>query len=382
MSEEELLRQLDEKLRRLSVEGLWSEASDADMATYSKDPHTTVLPHVWKWQDLYDAIQTVGNMHGLDGKAERRVLRLINPAYQGQKNRRQRTTTHTMLMTMQLLKPGEVAQDHRHNFAAFRFILKGSGAYTIVEGERIPMEEGDLILTPSMTWHGHRNGGEPVIWLDGLDNPLLFLLQVITWEAFTGGLQPMKNNADCVAPRVGMARPVWEKSPERPNYNLRYQWKDTYETLKRLSDGPGSPFDGVALEYVNPAGGHTMPTLSCGIQMLRRGEATQTHRHNSSTIYHAFRGSGTTVINGEKFDWGEGDCFVVPLWSWHSHQNRSKDHEAILFSTSDMPVMEALKLYREEPGEGAYGIWRIAYGLWRGMPDKTRSSAWRFASKA
>jgi len=355
MSEEKLLRDLDEKLRLLSVEGLWSEASDADMATYSKDPHTTVLPHVWKWQDLYDAIQTVGNMHGLDGKAERRVLRLINPAYQGNKNRRQRTTTHTMLMTMQLLKPGEVAQDHRHNFAAFRFILKGSGAYTIVEGEKIPMEEGDLILTPSMTWHGHRNGGEPVVWLDGLDNPLLFLLQVITWEAFTGGLQPMKNDADCVAPRVGMARPVWEKSPERPSYNLHYKWKDTYETLKRLSDGPGSPFDGVALEYVNPAGGHTMPTLSCGIQMLRRGETTQTHRHNSSTIYHAFRGSGTTVINGEKFDWEQGDCFVVPLWSWHSHRNRSKENEAILFSMSDMPVMKALKLYREEPGEGAYG---------------------------
>ena len=126
MSEEELLRELDERLHQLNVEGLWSRASEADMATYNKDPHTTVLPHVWKWQDLYDAIQTLGNMHGLDGKAERRVLRLINPAYQGNKNRRQRTTTHTMLMTMQLLKPGEVAQDHRHNFAAFRFILKGS----------------------------------------------------------------------------------------------------------------------------------------------------------------------------------------------------------------------------------------------------------------
>ena len=355
MSEEELLRELDERLHQLNVEGLWSRASEADMATYNKDPHTTVLPHVWKWQDLYDAIQTVGNMHGLDGKAERRVLRLINPAYQGNKNRRQRTTTHTMLMTMQLLKPGEVAQDHRHNFAAFRFILKGSGAYTIVEGEKIPMEEGDLILTPSMTWHGHRNGGEPVIWLDGLDNPLLFLLQVITWEAFPGGLQPTKNDADCVAPRVGMARPVWEKLPERPNYNLHYKWKDTSETLKRLSAGPGSPFDGVALEYVNPAGGHTMPTLSCGVQMLRRGETTQTHRHNSSTIYHAFRGGGATLINGEKFDWNQGDCFVVPLWSWHSHQNRSNEEEAILFSTSDMPVMEALKLYREEVGEGAYG---------------------------
>lgn len=96
-----------------------------------------------------------------------------------------------------------------------------------------------------------------------------------------------------------------------------------------------------------------MPTLSCGIQMLRPGEATRTHRHNSSAVYHAFRGSGTTFINGKRYDWDQGDCFVLPLWSWHSHQNRSKDKEALLFSMSDMPVLEALKLYREQAGEGA-----------------------------
>ena len=95
-----------------------------------------------------------------------------------------------------------------------------------------------------------------------------------------------------------------------------------------------------------------MPTLSCSIQMLRPGEVTKTHRHNCSAIYHAFRGNGTTIINGKKFEWEQGDCFVVPLWSWHSHQNRAKDHEAILFSVSDLPVMEALGLYREKPGEG------------------------------
>jgi gentisate 1,2-dioxygenase len=353
MSEAELLRELDQKLRGLSVEGLWSPASDADMATYSKDPHTTVLPHVWKWPELYAAIQTVANMHGLDGKAERRVLRLINPAYLDQQNRRQRTTTHTMLMTLQLLKPGEVAHDHRHNFAAFRFILKGSGAYTVVEGEQIPMAAGDLILTPSMTWHGHRNGGEPVVWLDGLDNPLLFLLQSITWEAYPGGLQPMKQLSEHSAPRVGATRAVWEQASERPAYNLHYKWAETYEKLRSLADGPGSPFDGVALEYVNPEGGHTMPTMSCGIQMLRPGEVTKTHRHNYSVVYHAFRGAGVTVIDGQKFAWQQGDCFVVPLWSWHSHQNGSKNAEAILFSVSDLPVMEALKLYREEAGEGA-----------------------------
>jgi gentisate 1,2-dioxygenase len=78
----------------------------------------------------------------------------------------------------------------------------------------------------------------------------------------------------------------------------------------------------------------------------------ETHRHNNSAIYHAFRGNGVTVINGQKFEWDQGDCFVLPLWSWHSHQNRSAQDEAILFSVSDMPVIKALKLYREEPGEG------------------------------
>ena len=352
MTEDELLDQLNQKMRTLSLDGLWSETSEADKATYSKDPHTTVLPHVWKWQDLHDTIQTVGEMRGLDGKAERRVLRLINPAYLDAKNRRNRTTTHTMLMTMQLLKPGEVAQAHRHNFAAFRFIVKGGGAYTVVEGEKLPMHEGDLILTPSMTWHEHHNAASPVIWLDGLDNPLLFHLQLITWEAY-GGTQATKKIAEGTTARGGRARPSWEKSWERPEYTLLYKWDETYQTLKSLAEGPCSPFDGVALEYVNPSGGHTMPTLSCGIQMLRPGEATKTHRHNSSTIYHAFRGSGATFIDGQKFEWNQGDCFVVPLWSWHSHRNNSQQDEAILFSMTDMPVMEALKLYREEPGEGA-----------------------------
>jgi gentisate 1,2-dioxygenase len=291
-------------------------------------------------------------MRGLDGRAERRVLRLINPAYVDAKNRRNRTTTHTMLMTLQLLKPGEVAQAHRHNFAAFRFILKGSGAYTVVEGEKLPMNEGDLILTPSMTWHEHHNAASPVIWLDGLDNPLLFQLQLITWEAY-GGTHPLKPKAEASGARSGLTRPVWEPRSDGPEYNLLYRWSETYETLKSLAEAPCSPFDGVALEYVNPRGGHTMPTMSCGVQMLRPGEATRTHRHNCSVIYHAFRGSGRTVIDGENFDWDEGDCFVVPLWSWHSHRNSSRQNESIMFSVSDRPVVEALKLYREESEEAA-----------------------------
>ncbi len=83
-------------------------------------------------------------------------------------------------------------------------------------------------------------------------------------------------------------------------------------------------------------------------ESLMAGEKTRSHRHTSTAIYHAFRGGGVTEINGEKFEWEQSDCFVVPLWSWHNHRNASDREEAILFSINDRPMMEALNLYREE----------------------------------
>jgi gentisate 1,2-dioxygenase len=351
MADKELLDSFDRELAGNSLEGHWmGGSSEEDKVAYEKDPHTSVQAHVWKWSIIYKHLMRAGDIHGLEGMADRRTLRLINPAYQNMPSRRRRATTHTVQMSVQLLKPGELASSHRHNFGAFRFIVEGRGAYTVVEGEKFVMEPGDLILNPPMTWHGHVNEAEPIVWLDGLDYPLLNALQVITWEPFPGDFQTIKDSTKLTAHRIGMARPTWEKAAGP----LQYKWDDTYRTLKNLEASEGSPFDGVALEYVNPVdGGHTFPTMSCCVQLLRRGETTRTHRHNSSTVYHAFRGSGVTVINGKKYEWEQGDCFVVPLWSWHSHQNASKSEEAILFSMNDQPMLEALKLYREEPGEGA-----------------------------
>jgi gentisate 1,2-dioxygenase len=131
---------------------------------------------------------------------------------------------------------------------------------------------------------------------------------------------------------------------------LHYHWRDTFESLKKLAHTSGDPYDGAALEYVNPANGDpTLPTMSCRVQMLRPNEKTKTHRHTSTSIYHAFRGSGTTTINGEPFHWQKGDTFIVPLWHWHDHANASSKDEAILFSMNDEPILNAFGLYREEP---------------------------------
>ncbi|MGH7767107.1 MAG: cupin domain-containing protein, partial [Candidatus Binatia bacterium] len=70
--------------------------------------------------------------------------------------------------------------------------------------------------------------------------------------------------------------------------------------------------------------------------------------HTSTSIYHAFSGSGTTTIEGKRFDWEKGDTFVVPLWHWHEHANRSGKDDAILFSMHDAPILQAFGLYREE----------------------------------
>ena len=104
-------------------------------------------------------------------EAERRVLILENPGLHGQTS-----ITHSLFAGLQLIMPGEVAPAHRHSQSALRFIIEGHGAYTAVEGERTMMEPGDFVITPSWTWHDHGNDtDQPMVWLDGLDIPIVRL---------------------------------------------------------------------------------------------------------------------------------------------------------------------------------------------------------------
>ena len=341
--------ELDRLLRQRWLSGLWRiSATERPL-----DPKTRVKPHIWKWADVYDGLlQARAQIAIKGGSVERRVIRLVNPGMQETE-----MTSHTMLFSFQLIQPGEVAPAHRHTMAAIRFILQGKGVYTTVEGQKMVMEEGDLILTPQWTWHEHAHeGAEPMIWIDGLDVPFIQSLQVISFEPYPGKRIPLKSSPD---PSIysGMTRPV-TSTPEKLPPPLHYRWRDTYPSLKRLAQGEPHRFEGVALEYVNPlTGGSTLPTLSCWIQMLGPGMRTQTHRHTSTSIYHAFRGSGTTVINGETIHWEKGDTFIVPLWSWHEHADRSSKEEDILFSMHDAPVLRAFGLYREESqGDSHLGL--------------------------
>ena len=98
-----------------------------------------------------------------------------------------------------------------------------------------------------------------------------------------------------------------------------------------------------------------MKTFSCQIQMLRPGVHTRAHRHIGSWVYLAFEGTGATVIDGVRFDWGPGDVFVVPTWATHEHVNASSTERAILFSVHDTPLLRMLDKYRVEALEANDG---------------------------
>jgi gentisate 1,2-dioxygenase len=136
----------------------------------------------------------------------------------------------------------------------------------------------------------------------------------------------------------------------RPDHSpmLSYRWQVVRDTLHRLRHEQGSPYDGIIVEFVNPAnGGSVGPTMSICAQLLRPGEKTLSHRQNINTIYIGAEGHGYTVVDGKRLDWAQHDVFCVPTWQWHEHGNDSGE-DAIVYSVSDAPVIEKLGLYAEQ----------------------------------
>lgn len=331
----------DEFLKGLAerhLKGLWELAEVFE-------PSTPARPYLWRWEVVREQLFRSADVVSV-ADAERLALLLMNPGMTGKG-----FTTHTLGASVQMVRPGDLAPPHRHTFSAIRFVIEGKGAYTYVDGERIIMAPGDLILTPSWAWHEHANEvEEPVIWLDGLDT-LTRQLGAYFKELGKVDRMPVERPTRYSERKYhNQLRPMGSRPTSPYSPQLAYRWADTYETLTQLAAGnEASPYEDIALEYVSPmTGGHALPIMGCAVQMLRPGTHTKAHRHTSSSVYHAFRGHGETIVNGERFAWSPGDTIAVPNWAWHEHVNGSQEEEAILFSINDIPAMEALYLYREQ----------------------------------
>lgn len=332
------------QLSGLGVGALWTVANRIE----PWEPASSSAPMLWRYSELREHV-----LRALDlvtpEQAGRRVIYLEN------KGRSDVVAAVGWLYSgLQVMKPGECASSHRHSASALRFIMEGSGAFTNVDGHKMTLGRNDFVLTPNGTWHEHGVGEEGTIciWQDGLDIPLMNALEANFYE-----VHPDLNQAvsfpvdDSTATWAGAGlRPAGETWTKRYSPLLKYEWAPTYEALQRYArTSAGSPFDGVHMEYVNPAtGGPVMPTIGASMQLLRPGERTLAHRQVGNFIYQCAKGEGYSIINGQRFDWCERDIFVVPSWMYHEHANASDREDACLFCFNDLPVMRALGLYREE----------------------------------
>ena len=333
-----------EQLEQMATGALWTVANKIE----PWQPKSASVPIVWRYRDLRPHVLRSADLVTPE-KAGRRVIYLNNPGRQDVA-----AAVGWLYSGLQVMKPGELASAHAHSASALRFIMEGQGAYTIVDGHKMTLRANDFVLTPNGTWHEHgvSSDGTPCIWQDGLDIPL-----VNAFEAGFYVVHPELNQA--VTFPVDDSTATWGATALHPQNHkwtkaysplFKYEWEPTYESLLRYARATdGSPFDGVLMNYVNPlTGGPVMQTMGASMQLLRPGERTKAHRHTGSFLYQAAKGSGYTIVNGKRLDWTERDIFCVPSWAFHEHANASASDDACLFCFNDLPVMNALGLYREE----------------------------------
>ena len=306
-------------------------------------PRTPCVPALWRYATIREHLLEAGRLITAK-EAERRVLVLENPGLRGASS-----ITHTLYAGLQLILPGEVAPSHRHSQSALRFVVEGEGAYTAVDGERTTMHRGDLIITPSWTFHDHGNPGEvPVIWLDGLDIPIVAFLDAGFAERYPDEVQPVaKTEGDALARYGSNLLPVGHaaKSPTTPVFS--YPYVRTREALDRMARNEHwHRCHGLKMQYINPAtGGPAMPTMGAFIQLLPSRFQGAEYRSTDATVYCVVEGRGRTRVGDREFDWTPDDVFVVPSWVPYAHETAHED--CVLFSFSDRPVQQALGLWRE-----------------------------------
>ncbi|MGE0658835.1 MAG: cupin domain-containing protein, partial [Reyranellaceae bacterium] len=225
----------------------------------------------------------------------------------------------------------------------------GNGAYTAVDGERTTMREGDFVITPSWTWHDHGNdSAEPMVWLDGLDIPLIQMFNAGFAETDEKEEQTLTRPEGDAQARYGAGLlPVDWKPQSRTSPVFNYPYARTREALETMRRGEAwDPCHGLKLRYVNPATGESaMPTIGTYMQLLPKGFKTAPYRSTDGTVFSVVEGTGKTRIGDREFAWGKRDIFVAP--SWHSIVHEATS-DAVLFSFSDRPIQEKLDIWRQD----------------------------------
>ena len=175
-------------------------------------------PYMWKWNEYSGYLKQISEIaRKADVSpiefADRQSILLLNPGLNGRLQ-----VTNTIRCAISIYNPGDVAPVHLHSPNASRTILSKKGGYTVVEGERVTANRGDLILTPNGTWHDHGNDSdEPCVWIDTLDWPLMEFLDAAWVDHNMPGAQG-NTNVQAVTVTEGYSRHLYGHGGLKPAF--------------------------------------------------------------------------------------------------------------------------------------------------------------------
>lgn len=306
---------LDALTHRVGTKGLTPGWLPRDKPILRFQPSSNYQLQHWKWADAKAGMDGAAKLIGTD-LAERRNLVMRN-MIEGNDF----ASLRTLVSAYQTILPGENARSHRHAPHAFRVILDSHGAWSCVNGEKHPMETGDVVLTPGWHWHGHgHDGQDQAYWFDGLDVPLVDLLEPMFFEEHPQGMEP-----------------IVRVTPDSP---YRFSWDWQMRMLDQIPDDPDGVFGRrIAIDTT------TMPTMAIHVQRWNAGFRSRPYRCTANQIWLVTKGSGSTTIDNRTIEWGFGDTFAIPTWKKVVHHARE---DAVLMSQSDEPLQRFCKYWRAE----------------------------------
>ncbi len=297
-------------LDKIGVNNGWAKKTPSLWPLPNKD----FVPAHWRYTQAKAALDAAGRFVNTE-LAERRNLIMYNPI-----EGNDYATVKTLISAYQMVKAGETAKSHRHSANALRLVLDSKpDMFTIVDGKKIPMEPGDVLLTPNWSWHAHANESiADAYWMDVLDVPTVHLLGPMFFEHHPDGIEKAEEIAD-----------------DTP---MRFPWKVTQARLDAAPDAAPGRRE-ISLEPF-------MDTTALEVIRLEAGASMQVEPSTLSAIYAIMDGTGTAVIDGKSFDWARGDALAVPASTQHVWTAKERCH---LLRASDRPLLQKLNWLKPVP---------------------------------
>lgn len=267
------------------------------------EPRPRFVPAVWRYADALAALTRTADFVSTEF-AERRNLIMVNPI----EGNIYPTARH-LVAAYQLVLPGETARSHRHSPNALRLVLDAApGIYTLVDGARVDVAPGDVVLTPRWQWHGHANySDKPAFWIDVLDAPLVQNMENMFFEPHPDTLEAVRSEA--------------------PDSGLRYRGD-------MLAERSGKEDDVVF-------GGAQIPTMGLHAISLSQGQRIDYGRRIDSSIFAVT--SGELVVEVAplgRVTLTRGDVIVVP--NWHAFIVEGGAEGGTCVRVTDEPVFDRL----------------------------------------